>query len=189
MPSGAILALSSTSNVGIVAASRLPLALGRNFLVSEFLRKVSSRFKTPVCSILITGLFIISVLFLKLEVLVKAASTAMIFSDIFASLYVIVMRESKIQNYRPGFKSLLYPWLQLAGIVGFGFLLLEMGLEAILIGAGLVSLFLLIYFTYGRLKAKRDYALLYLIERITSKKLLTGGLERVKEYNTGKRKR
>ena len=178
MTSGAILAFSSTSNAGIMAASRLPLALGRDFLVPEFLGKVSRRFKTPVYSILITGLFIISVLFLKLEVLVKAASTVIIFSNIFASLSVIVMRESKIQNYRPVFKSPLYPWLQLAGIVGFGFLLLEMGLEAILISAGLIFLSLLIYFTYGRLKAKRDYALLYLIKRITSKELLTGDLER-----------
>ena len=30
---------------------------------------------------------------------------------------VIVMRESRIDTYKPGFKAPLYPWLQIAGIV------------------------------------------------------------------------
>ncbi len=177
MTIGAILAFSSTANAGIMAASRLPLALGRDSLVPQFLGRINKRFETPVYSIFITGAFIISVLFLKLEVLVKAASTVIIFSNIFASMSVIIMRESKIQNYRPVFKTPLYPWIQVTSIIGFGILLIEMGLEAILISAGLIIIAIFIYLFYGRFRAKKDYALLYLIKRITSKELMTGDLE------------
>ena len=36
---------------------------------------------------------------------------------IFVNLAVIIMRESKIQNYQPIFRAPLYPWLQILGVL------------------------------------------------------------------------
>ncbi|NOR44935.1 MAG: hypothetical protein GQ534_05055 [Candidatus Delongbacteria bacterium] len=90
---------------------------------------------------------------------------------------MIILRESKVQNYQPKFKSPLYPWVQIIGIAGFFILLYEMGLEAILTSLGLGLLGFLTYWFYGKKNSEKEYALLHLIERITNKQFLTGGLE------------
>jgi basic amino acid/polyamine antiporter, APA family len=43
------------------------------------------------------------------------------------SLAMIVMRESRIAPYDPGYRSPFYPWLQIAGILGPLFFVAEMG--------------------------------------------------------------
>ena len=177
MSIAAILAFASTANAGIMAASRYPLALSRDSLLPKLISRTSRKFETPYISILITGIFIVSVLFLELEILVKAASTVVIFSYIFASLSVVILRESNLQNYKPVFKAPLYPWLQIIGSIGCGSLLFEMGLESIVISAALVLIALTIYFLYGRRQNKRESAILYIIRRITSKEILTRALE------------
>ena len=179
MSIAAILAFASTANAGIMAASRYPLALSRDLLLPKVINKTSKRFNTPYISILITGIFIVSVLFLKLEVLVKAASTVVIFSYIFASLSVIILRESRLQNYKPVFRTPLYPWLQIIGILGCSALLVEMGLESIIISSILVLIALGIYFIYGKRRrlSKKESAILYIVRRITAKEILTRTLE------------
>lgn len=67
--------------------------------------------------------------------------------------------------------------MQIAGIVGFGLLVFEMGLEALLITFILVVGGLFVYWFYGRIRTTREYALLHLIERITAKELTTRSLE------------
>lgn len=173
----AILAFVSTANAGVLAASRYPLALSRDQLLPAFFGKLSKRSKTPYISILFTGGFMMLSFMLKLDVLIKAASTVIIFTYIFSCLSVIILRESKVQNYLPKFKSPLYPWVQIIGIAGFLILLYEMGLEAILTSLGLGLLGFLTYWFYGKKNSEREYALLHLIERITNKQFLTGGLE------------
>ncbi len=119
----------------------------------------------------------IIVVFLKLPILVKAASSVLILTYMFSCLSVIIMRESRLQNYQPIFRTPLYPWIQIVGIIGFGFLLFEMGKEALL----MVSVFILgglfVYWFYGRIRSSREYALLHLVERITAKELTTHSLE------------
>jgi len=173
----AILAFISTANAGIMAASRYPMALSRDGLLPEALRKVSQRFRTPHISILITGAFMIVALFLKLDVLVKAASTVLILTYLFSCLSVIILREGHLQNYQPSFHAPLYPWVQILGIIGFGFLLFEMGRVALFTGLILIAGGLFIYWFYGRIRATREFALLYLIERVTAKELTTRSLE------------
>ncbi|MDH5186403.1 MAG: amino acid permease [candidate division WOR-3 bacterium] len=173
----AILAFVSTANAGIMSASRYPLALGRDGLLPEFLGSVNQRFKTPHFAILITGLFMIVVLFLRLTILVKVASTVLILTYMFSCLSVIIMRESHLQNYQPIFRAPLYPWIQIIGLIGFGFLLFEMGREALLISAIFIVGGLFIYWFYGRIRTSQEYALLHLIERITAKELTTHSLE------------
>jgi APA family basic amino acid/polyamine antiporter len=173
----AIIAFITTVNAGIISASRFPLALSRDALIPNFLSKINARFKTPHFAILITGLFMITVVFLKLNILVKAASSVLILTYMFSCLSVIIMRESRLQNYQPIFRSPLYPWVQIVGIIGFGFLLFEMGKEALLMCSVFILGGLFVYWFYGRIRSSREYALLHLIERITAKELTTHSLE------------
>lgn len=173
----AILAFSSATNAGIMGASRYPFALGRDEMLPEPFSRVNDRWKTPHYSILLTGAFIIGALFLKLDLIIKAASSVLILTYIFSCLANIIMRESRLQNYQPKFHAPLYPWVQIAGIIGFGFLLYEIGVETLAMSFALVAVGLFVYWFYGRIRAKREYALLHLVERITAKELTTHSLE------------
>jgi len=139
---------------------------------------VSRRFKTPHVAIAITGAVILLSLLLKLNILVEAASTVLILVNMLSCLSVMVLRESGLQNYRPAFRTPLYPWLQIGGIVGLGFVLFEMGIEAYFISAGFILAGFMIFWCYGRKRVTQESALLHLIERLTDRELVTGSLER-----------
>lgn len=173
----AILAFVSTANAGIMAASRYPLALSRDGLLPDFLRKIHPRFRTPYVSILITGGLMIVALFMKLNTLVKAASTVLILTYVFSCLAVIILRESRLQNYRPRFRTPLYPAIQICGIGGFMFLLYGMGRASLFSSLAIICAGVLLYLAYGRLRTSREFALLHLIERITAKEITTRSLE------------
>ena len=173
----ALLAFVSTANAGIMAASRYPLALSRDGLLPGFLRRIHPRFKTPYVSILITGGVMIAALFMQLNTLVKAASTVLILTYIFSCLSVIILRESRLQNYRPTFRVPLYPLLQIAGIAGFIFLLYQMGRASLFSCLGIIVAGLIVYWSYGRWRTSREFALLHLIERITAREITTRSLE------------
>ena len=173
----AILAFISTANAGIMAASRYLFAMSRDGLAPEFLEKTNRKFQTPHWAILVTGIFISAALFVKLDVLVEATSLVMISGYILSCLCVIIMRESDIQNYHPIFKTPYYPIPQIIGILGFSYVILEMGHEAYLIILGLLTLSFIIYWLYGRKRITQEYALMHLIEKITSKKIVSGHLE------------
>jgi len=170
MAIAAILAFISTANAGLLAASRDPMAMGKDRLLPSSFAKVSKR-GTPTFSILFTSVFMILViLFLDLESLVKTASTLKILLFLFVIFSLIIMRESKIRNYRPKFRSPFYPLVQLAGAVGLVFLLIEMGLIPLLLVGGFIFFGFLWYWFFARDKIWREYTLLHLIERITVEK-------------------
>jgi len=170
MAIAAILAFISTANAGLLAASRDPMAMGKDQLLPQSFARVSKR-GTPAFSILFTSGFMISViLFLDLESLVKTASLLKILLFLFVIFSLIIMRESKIRHYRPKFRSPFYPWVQFAGIVGLVFLIFEMGIiPMILVGVFILFGFLWYWF-FARDKIWREYTLLHLIERITGMK-------------------
>jgi amino acid transporter/mannitol/fructose-specific phosphotransferase system IIA component (Ntr-type) len=173
----AVLAFVSTANAGMMAASRYLLALSRDGLLPGPFGRVGERFKTPHVALLATAALMGAVLFLRLDLLIKAASGVLILSYILSMLSVIVMRESRLQNYQPKFRSPLYPWLQVIGILGLGYLLFELGGPALLVCAGLVLTAFLVYWFYGRGRVVGEYALLHVIERLTARELVTRSLE------------
>ncbi|KPJ65124.1 MAG: hypothetical protein AMJ43_11295 [Coxiella sp. DG_40] len=173
----AILAFLSTANAGIMTAARSLVPLSTDGLLPPSLSKINERFRTPHNSLILTGLFVIVALFLKLEILVEAASVVLILTNILACVSLIILRESRLQNYRPRFRTPLYPWMQITGIVAFLFLIIEMGKEAHLISLILFISGLFVYWFYGRIRTNREYALLHIIERITAKELTTYSLE------------
>ncbi|MFP4215546.1 MAG: amino acid permease [Phycisphaerae bacterium] len=177
MSIGAILAFVSTANAGIMSASRYLLALSRDRLLPSPLSAVNRRFQTPHVTVVLTGLIIFLSLFLELSVLVKAASCMLLLTYVLSCLAVIVLRESRLQNYRPAFKAPLYPWLQIAGILGLGLVLFKLGFKAYLISAGLILVGFLIYWFYGRARVNTESAFLHLLERLTARELVSGSLE------------
>lgn len=178
MTIAALLAFISTANAGIMAASRYPIAMSRDKILPSFFKKMNKRFGTPHISILFTGAFmIVAILFLRLELLVKVASTFLILLFIFVNLAVIIMRESKIQNYKPKFRSPLYPGMQIVGIISGMFLLFKMGLETYIIAIIFIFVGLLWYVIYVRPRVKKEFALIHVIQRITAEELTTSDLE------------
>jgi APA family basic amino acid/polyamine antiporter len=174
---GAVLAFVSTANAGIMTASRYPLAMSRDHIMPTLLRKTAKKFKTPYVAIISTTLFmILTILLLDLYVLVEAASTMLLLLYISANLSVIVMRESKLQNYMPSFKAPLYPYIQIAGIIGYGFLIFDMGKDTLLITAFFIMLALAWYILYVKRKISRDSALMFVVERVTDRQIANGTL-------------
>ena len=169
----ALLAFISTANAGILTASRNPMAMSRDCILPKFFQKINRKFKTPHVSIIATTLFmIVIILFLSLENLIKTASTLMILLFMFVNLSLIVMRESKIQSYRPKFHAPLYPWIQILGIIGYGFLIFEMGTIPLSITGVFIACALMWYLIYARKRVSRQAALVHVIERITAKELV-----------------
>ncbi|NIA07380.1 MAG: amino acid permease, partial [Actinobacteria bacterium] len=176
---GAMLAFITTANSGILSASRSPMAMGRDDLLPHFMGKINKRFSTPHISIIATTVFMIGVIaFLSIENLVKTASTMMILMFLFVNISLVIMRASKLQNYRPIFHCPLYPWIQIGAIVLYIFLIIEMGWVPLLITAGFAVLAVGWYLFYGKVRVGRESAFIYLVRRITSRKLGDGGLDR-----------
>ena len=175
----ALFAFISTANAGIMSASRSPMAMSRDAMLPPIFSKISKRFKTPVFSILMTSLFMITViLFLNLEFLVKTASTLMILLFIWVNISVIIMRESKLINYKPSFKSPFYPWIQIFAVVVYVFLIIEMGTIPILLTLSFILLSLFWYLIYAKKSSTNaDYALVHMISSITDKQLKNNSLD------------
>ena len=173
----AVLAFLTTANGGIMAASRYLLALGRDGLVPEPLSRVGARFGTPHISLMITGGLVAAALVVRLDTLVQAASVVFMATYVLANTAVIVLRESGLQNYRPRFHAPGYPWMQIAGIVGILFVVLEMGEGSFVTVALLVVAGFCVYWFYGRRRPNKESALLHVINRIAAKELVTGSLE------------
>jgi len=173
----AFMAFLTTANAGIMTSARSIVPLSRDKLFPEIFARIHPRFSTPHYALFLTGTFIIISFFLKLEILVEAASIVLIITNVLSCFAVIILRESGVQNYRPTFRVPLYPWLQIAGIVAFGFILLEMGGEAYIITILLSLVGFCAYWFYGRKRVKSESAMLHLIERITARELVTGTLE------------
>src|SRR5690554_7577010 len=73
---------------------------------------------TPYPAILLTaGLIMLFIFLLSEEGIAKLASTFQLFIFMLINFSVIVFRKSKIQSYDPGYKSPLYPGMQIAGIL------------------------------------------------------------------------
>lgn len=166
-----ILAFFTTANAGIMSASRYPMALSRDMLLPNKLGVLNKKNQTPTTAIIATGIIIFLSLLLPLEYLIKSASTVILTSYVLTNISVIVLRESRITNYKPSFKAPFYPFLQIACVILFTFFIIDMGKDAIEISLGFTFLSFCMYMFYGRKIKKRESAILYLLKRITHNKL------------------
>jgi len=83
---------------------------------------------------------ILFILALDAEGIAKLASAFQLFIFVLVNLAVVVMRESGLPSYDPGYRSPLYPWMQIFGIVTSVLLIVYMGWLAILFTAGITAL-------------------------------------------------
>jgi amino acid transporter/mannitol/fructose-specific phosphotransferase system IIA component (Ntr-type) len=174
----AILAFITTGNAGILSASRTPMAMSKDGILPAFLGRVNDRCGTPHWAILATGAFMITfILAVDIVTLVKIASTMKIILFLLVNVSVIIMRESRIQHYRPTFRSPAYPWLQIAAIVLYALLVARMGIVPIAATAVFFGGSLLWYIAYRGLKGHRDSGLIQLVRRITDRDLVTSSLD------------
>ena len=168
--SAAIVAFASMSNTGILAASRYPLAMARDHLFPKKLATLG-RFNTPTFAITLTCTILIAfLLVLDIEAVAKLASSLQLMLFGLINISVIVMRESHIESYDPGFRSPFYPWMQLAGIVIPLFLVAEMGWLAALFTVGTAALSIGWYNYYARGRLARDGAIYHVFERLGKKR-------------------
>ncbi len=162
----ALLAFISVANAGTMSASRYPLAMSRDHILPEVFRKLGKH-GTPLFSIAVTVLTISAILiFLNPTKIAKLASAFQLMMFALACLAVVVMRESKIEAYDPGYKSPFYPWMQIVGIILPGYLIFEMGLIPSLFSLGLITVGLAWYFYYAKERVVRQGAIYHVFERL-----------------------
>lgn len=161
----AVAAFASTGNAGIMSASRYPLAMARDRLLPDGFASIG-RFNTPTRSIAVTtGLMLVVIFALSEEGVAKLASAFQLLIFALLNFAVIVMRESEIPSYAPGYRSPLYPWMQAAGIAIPFFLISEMGTLAIVF-TGVVVLFGIGWYFYYARTVPREGAIFHLFARL-----------------------
>ena len=144
------LTLLSMANSGVLASSRFPFAMSKDGLLPSYLAGINSKFMTPVSAILTTSTLIaLAIIFLDVVKIAKLASAFKVLMFIFNELTVIVLRETNAQWYKPTFKSPMYPYVQIFGILSGIVLLAYLGIMPVVSVIGVVILGFLIFLVYG----------------------------------------
>lgn len=172
----AVAAFASTGNAGIMSASRYPLAMARDQLINSKFANIG-RLGTPHWSVISTVIMmIIFLIALNVADVAKLASAFQLLLFGLLNISVIVMRESKIQEYDPGFKSPFYPWMQVAGIIFSIVLIFEMGFLPIAFTTIASIIAVWWYKYYAEDKVQRQGAIYHVHARLGEQK--DTGLER-----------
>jgi nucleotide-binding universal stress UspA family protein len=155
----AVLALISTANAGILSSSRYPFAMARDKLAPPSLTEIHDSWGTPSKAITLTGVvMLVLIAFVPIEEIAKLASAFQIVVFALVNGAVVAFREGDVGEYDPSFESPLYPWTQIAGILGGLALIGFMG-PIPLLGAVVITLgSVLWYFYYARGKVEREGA-------------------------------
>lgn len=162
----AVAAFASTGNAGIMSASRYPLAMGRDRLVPRVFTHIG-RYSTPTMGILATGvLMVLTIVFADVATVAKLGSAFQLIIFGLINVCVIVMREGQLTYYRPGFRSPLYPWVQIAGILIPIWLISEMGWLPSLMSIILVVICIAWYHFFARGRVERYGAVHHVFERL-----------------------
>ena len=161
-----IFAFVTTANAGLMSASRYLYAMGRDKVLPRPFARLSGR-GVPLAGILLSLLPLAAiVLFLDAKGIAKVASTFQLIAFAMVNLSVIVMRESRMRSYDPGFRSPGYPWVQLAGVLVSLSLIPLMGWMPVAFALGLVGVGLVWYVVYAHGKAEHAVAVMRVMERI-----------------------
>ena len=169
MAFAAIFAFLAVANVGILSASRYPLAMSKDHLLPQFLRKVDGK-GSPIVGIVVSAGLISGIVFLDPLKIAKLASSFSLLMFALLCLAVIVMRESKLNSYDPGYRAPFYPWLQIFGAIACISIIFVMGWMPVLFSGGVVVAGIIWYFTYARKRVERYGAIYHIFERLGRKR-------------------
>lgn len=162
----ALASFISVANAGTLSASRYPLAMGRDHIFSRVFTRLGKT-GTPAIALLTTVFLIVLIIVLFDPIkIAKLASAFQLLIFALICLAVIVIRESRIDSYDPGFKSPFYPYLHIFGVVVPLIFISQMGLIAILFSSGLVLIGAAWYWFYARKKVLRTGAIYHIFERL-----------------------
>ena len=146
-----VITLLSMANSGLLASSRFPFAMARDGALPKVFTSISKQYLTPVFSIIVTAVAIaLAIIFLDVVKIAKLASAFKVLMFVSVNLAVIVFRETNAQWYRPKYKSPLYPFVQIFGILSGLFLLAFLGLQALLSVLAVFVIGFLVFLAYGR---------------------------------------
>ena len=146
-----VMTLLSMANSGLLASSRFPFAMARDGALPKIFTSISKQYLTPVFSIIITAAAIaLAIIFLDVVKIAKLASAFKVLMFVSVNLAVIVFRETNAQWYRPKYKSPLYPFVQVFGVLSGLFLLTFLGLQALLSVLAVFVIGFLVFLVYGR---------------------------------------
>lgn len=166
----AIAAFASTGNAGIMSASRYPYAMAKDGLIPDRLSRIG-QFGTPTSAIMLTVLIMVAVLLVfDVEAVAKLASAFQLLLFGLICVAVIVMRESRIASYKPGYRAPFYPWLQVAGILIAFWLIIEMGIMAIAFTGMMVIGCVLWFQFYAAGSLERRGAIFHVHQRLGQQK-------------------
>ncbi|MHC4393728.1 MAG: amino acid permease, partial [Planctomycetota bacterium] len=155
----ALAAFASTTNAGIMSASRYLLAMAQDKLLPAGMAEIGSR-HTPGRAILVTALVTAGMLVaFDVAAVAKLAGAFQLIIFMMLHVAVLVMRESRIDGYEPGFRSPLYPWVQVFGILSPMFLIAEMGWTPVLFCLCVAIASVVWFLQYARPKVQRRGAL------------------------------
>jgi len=162
----ALVAFISVSNAGTMSASRYPFAMSRDYLMPHFFQKLNKT-GIPFISIITTvGIIILILILFDPTKIAKLASSFQLLMFALVCLGVIVMRESKLASYDPGYHSPFYPWMQIIGIIAPLFLIILMGWLSIGFSLGLILIGSFWFSFYANDKVKRTGAIYHVFERL-----------------------
>jgi hypothetical protein len=146
-----VMTLLSMANSGLLASSRFPFAMARDGALPKVFTSISKQYLTPVFSIIVTAIVIaLAIIFLDVVKIAKLASAFKVLMFVSVNLAVIVFRETNAQWYRPKYKSPLYPFVQVFGILSGLFLLAFLGSQALLSVLAVFIIGFFVFLAYGR---------------------------------------
>lgn len=162
----AVAAFASTGNAGILTASRYPLAMARDRLLWGGFDRLG-RFGTPTLAVVLTSAMMIAmIVFLDVERLASLGSAFQLLLFALVNLSVIVMRESRLASYAPGYSSPLYPWMQIVGFATTFALVFTLGVFYVVFIVAIVILSVIWYQVYVRKRVPRRGAIYGLFRRL-----------------------
>ncbi|MEM9836333.1 MAG: amino acid permease [Bacteroidota bacterium] len=151
-----VVTLSSMANSGVLAASRFPFAMGRDKLLPAFFQQINPKYLTPAKAIIVTGVIMAAVIvLLDVEKIAKLASAFKVTMFLTVNLCLIVLRETAVGWYKPRYRSPLYPWIQIFGVLTGIVLLAYLGSFAMFGLLLIICIGSLTYFGYSRKRVSR----------------------------------
>lgn len=168
----AALALFATAGTSMLAAFHGTATMSREGLLPAGMGKTSGSRRAGSASrvgIIVTGMLMIAAIAaLSIFELVVAAATMLLMFFILVNLGVLMLRSSGAADYGPLYRSPLCPWLQLAGIAVYAFLMTALGRSSLLMAAWFVLLGLFWYAVYVHWRIADEHALVRAVGKAVS---------------------
>ncbi|MFP4081410.1 MAG: amino acid permease [Candidatus Aminicenantes bacterium] len=139
---GGILATISSANASVMAASRISFAMGRDQLLPGWFNQIHSHFRTPYRSIGVTTVITMLLLILigrHLELLAEVAGFLSLVLYALIALACMLMRYTKLEWYKPSFKTPGYPLVPLLGLLGCIFVIINTSRVSLVIGNMIIA--------------------------------------------------